>query len=37
MLLDARRFFLGADTLQKISDEQHNDLRDGFYAKNAGR
>jgi len=24
---------VGADTLQKISDEQHNYLRDGFYAK----
>jgi hypothetical protein len=24
---------IGADTLQKISDEQHNYLRDGFYAK----
>src|SRR5881628_2215608 len=23
---------VGADTLQKISDEQHNYLRDGFYA-----
>jgi nicotinamide mononucleotide adenylyltransferase len=25
---------VGADTLQKISDEQHNYLRDGFYARN---
>ena len=25
---------VGADTLQKISNEQHNYLRDGFYAKN---
>src|ERR1041385_2227678 len=24
---------VGADTLQKVSDEQHNYLRDGFYAK----
>src|SRR6266516_807320 len=24
---------VGADTLQKISDAQHNDLRNGFYAK----
>src|SRR5438477_6378056 len=24
---------VGADTLQKISDEKHNYLRDGFYAK----
>ena len=27
---------VGADTLQKISDEQHNYLRDGFYAKTQG-
>jgi hypothetical protein len=27
---------VGADTLQKISDEQHNYLRDGFYAKKQG-
>src|SRR5205823_4572173 len=27
---------VGADTLQKISDQKHNYLRDGFYAKNGG-
>src|SRR6266404_575976 len=27
---------VGADTLQKISDEKHNYLRDGFYAKTQG-
>ena len=27
---------VGADTLQKISDQQHNYLRDGFYAKTQG-
>ena len=28
---------VGADTLQKISDEQHNYLRDGFYARDRGQ
>src|SRR5207248_4649257 len=28
---------VGADTLQKMGDEQHNYLRDGFYAKKIGR
>src|SRR6266849_10912722 len=27
---------VGADTLQKVSDQQHNYLRDGFYAKTQG-
>src|SRR5438034_4271435 len=27
---------VGADTLQKISNEQHNYLREGFYAKTSG-
>src|SRR6266446_6168531 len=27
---------VGADTLQKISDQQHNYLHDGFYAKTQG-
>src|SRR6266852_6936587 len=27
---------VGADALQKFSDEQHNYLRDGFYVRNRG-